>query len=73
MSKLCDTEDWSNDTENSALHLRNKLDFLNIFGYTLFWLSTLDILLTISNFEITCQLILICNYVSTNSQSRLLQ
>ncbi len=23
----CDTEDWSNDAENSALHLRNKLHF----------------------------------------------
>ncbi len=23
----CDTEDWSNDAENSALHHRNKLDF----------------------------------------------
>ncbi len=26
----CDTEDWSNDTENLALHPRNKLDF-NIY------------------------------------------
>ncbi len=23
----CDTEDWSNDAENSALYLRNKLHF----------------------------------------------
>jgi len=23
----CDTEDWSNDTENSTLHHRNKLHF----------------------------------------------
>jgi len=23
----CDTEDWSNDAENSALHIRNKLHF----------------------------------------------
>ncbi len=23
----CDTEDWSNDAENTALHLRNKLLF----------------------------------------------
>ncbi len=23
----CDTEDWSNDAENSALHERNKLLF----------------------------------------------
>jgi len=23
----CDTEDWSNDAENSALHRRNKLHF----------------------------------------------
>ncbi len=26
----CDTEDWSNDAENSALHHRNKLHF-NIY------------------------------------------
>ncbi len=26
----CDTEDWSNDAENSALHHRNKLHFKNI-------------------------------------------
>jgi len=27
-SKLsCDTEDWSNDAKNSALHHRNKLHF----------------------------------------------
>ncbi len=24
---ICDTEDWSNDAENSALHHRNKLHF----------------------------------------------
>ncbi len=23
----CDTENWSNDAENSALYLRNKLQF----------------------------------------------
>ncbi len=23
----CDTEDWSNDAENSALHRKNKLHF----------------------------------------------
>jgi len=23
----CDTEDWSNDAENSAMHHRNKLHF----------------------------------------------
>ncbi len=23
----CDTEDWSNDSENSALHDRNKLQY----------------------------------------------
>jgi len=23
----CDTKDWSNDAENSALHYRNKLHF----------------------------------------------
>ncbi len=23
----CDTEDWSNDAENSALHHRNKITF----------------------------------------------
>jgi len=26
----CDTEDWSNDAENSALHHMNKLRFKNI-------------------------------------------
>ncbi len=26
----CDTEDWSNDAENSALHHRNELHFDNI-------------------------------------------
>ncbi len=25
--RSCDTEDWINDTENSALHHRNKLHF----------------------------------------------
>ncbi len=25
--RSCDTQDWSNDTENSALHHRNKLHF----------------------------------------------
>ncbi len=25
--RSCDTEDWSNDAENSALHHRNKLHF----------------------------------------------
>ncbi len=24
----CDTEDWSNDSEKSALHPRNKLNFI---------------------------------------------
>ncbi len=24
----CDTEDWSNDAENTALHHRNKLHFI---------------------------------------------
>ncbi len=24
----CDTEDWSNDAENSALHHRNKLQII---------------------------------------------
>ncbi len=28
---LCDTEDWSNNAENSALHHRNKLHF-NIYS-----------------------------------------
>ncbi len=27
MSEECDTEDWSNDAETSALHHRNKLHF----------------------------------------------
>ncbi len=25
--RSCDTEDWSNDAENTALHRRNKLHF----------------------------------------------
>ncbi len=25
--RSCDTEDWSNDAENTALHHRNKLHF----------------------------------------------
>ncbi len=29
----CDTEDWSNDNENSALHHRNKLHF-KIYSYS---------------------------------------
>ncbi len=29
----CDTEDWSNDTENSALHNSNKLHLQNITKY----------------------------------------
>jgi len=28
---LCDTEDWSNDADNSALHHRNKLHLNLIF------------------------------------------
>jgi len=34
----CDTEDWSNDAENTALHHRNKLHFnviTNINGYNI--------------------------------------
>ncbi len=31
----CDTEDWSNDAENSALHRRNKLYFCIFTIY--FW------------------------------------
>ncbi len=27
----CDTDDWGNDAENTALHDRNKLQFKNIF------------------------------------------
>ncbi len=30
----CDTEDWSNDAENSALHHSNKLHF-KIYGMQL--------------------------------------
>ncbi len=30
--RSCDTEDWSNDAENSAVHHRNKLH-LNYFKY----------------------------------------
>ncbi len=33
----CDTEDWSNDAENSALHDRNKLHFnINLHDTQLF-------------------------------------
>ncbi len=32
----CDTEDWSNDAENSALHHRNKLHFKIIIQ--LYWI-----------------------------------
>ncbi len=56
---------------NSLMNRKFKKEphlFEIIFGYTLFWLSTLDILLTISNSVI----VVICNYMSTNSQSRLL-
>ncbi len=28
----CDTEDWSNDAENSALHYKNKLNFKIYFN-----------------------------------------
>ncbi len=28
----CDTEDWSNDAENSALHHRNKWHFFFIYS-----------------------------------------
>ncbi len=31
----CDTEDWSNDAEKSALHQRNKLHF-QIYIYFIF-------------------------------------
>ncbi len=33
----CDTEDWSNDAENAALHHRNKLLY-NIFKYNVFYI-----------------------------------
>ncbi len=32
----CDTEDWSNDEENSALTNRKKLHLKNIFKYRIF-------------------------------------
>ncbi len=28
--RSCDTENWSNDEENSALHHRNNITFYNI-------------------------------------------
>ncbi len=36
--RSCDTEDWSNDAENTALHHRNKLHF-TIYSHRkhLFW------------------------------------
>ncbi len=36
---LCDTEDWSNDAENSALHHRNKLHFKIYSNRNLFFLN----------------------------------
>ncbi len=35
----CDTEDWSNDAENSALHHRNKLHFKIYVVQQLFQIS----------------------------------
>ncbi len=32
----CDTEDWSNDAENSALHPRNKLQYIYLNRKQLF-------------------------------------
>ncbi len=30
---LCETEDWSNDAENSALHHRNKWNYIKVLKY----------------------------------------
>ncbi len=46
----CDTEDWSNDAENSALHNRNKLAYIlkyiqmNIFKWKELFLIALFLL-----------------------------
>jgi len=40
---LCDTEDWSNDAENSALPHRNKLHFNIFFNVIIF--SNITVLL----------------------------
>ncbi len=36
--RSCDTENWSNDEENSALHHRNNITFYNILQFKTFFL-----------------------------------
>ncbi len=47
------------NNNNPALRNIYRKFIIEYFGYTLFWYSTLDILLTISNFVTACQLTLI--------------
>ncbi len=35
--RSCDTENWSNDEENSALHCRNNITFYNVFKLKTFF------------------------------------
>ncbi len=35
--RSCDTENWSNDEENSALHHRNNITFYNVFKLKTFF------------------------------------
>ncbi len=42
----CDTEDWSNDAENSALHHRNNL------AYTLNYIKTKTVILNGNNISL---------------------
>ncbi len=37
--RSCDTKDWSNDAENSALHQRNKLHFKMYFKIKQFFFN----------------------------------
>ncbi len=37
--RSCDTENWSNDEENSALHHRNNITFHNILKLKTFFLN----------------------------------
>ncbi len=39
----CDTEDWSNDAENSALHYRNKLHFTIYYNWKVLGFNQLEL------------------------------
>ncbi len=49
----CDTEDWNNDAENSALHHRNKLQFKihNMTVFTVFFDKINAALVSIRDFQ----------------------